>query len=124
MTYLGKIDITRTSKIIAEEIFHISQQAYIVGKLLDGTECEIVLDTGASKSFMAKSHYLWCKCLHSLQKFASKTQRIQVGNGQFISALFIIPTVIDIHGHRFEMFTLVSEIHENIDLVFDMKNIF
>ena len=32
--------------------------------------------------------------------------------------------IIDIHGHRFEIFTLVSEIHENIDLVIGMKNIF
>ena len=51
-------------------------------------------------------------------------QRIQVGNGQFVSVLFIIPIVIDIHGHRFEIFTLMSEIHENVDLVFGMKNIF
>ena len=34
-----------------------------------------------------------------------------------LSVLFTIPIVIDIHGHRFEIFTLVSEIHENIDLV-------
>ena len=87
------------------------------GKLLDGMECQILLDTGGSKSFMPKSHYLWCKTLHSVPKFASKTQRIQVGNGQFISVLFIIPIVIDIHGHGFKIFTLVSEIHENVDLV-------
>ena len=28
------------------------------------------------------------------------------------------------HGHRFEIFPLVSEIHENIDLVFGIKNVF
>ena len=73
---------------------------------------------------MSKSHYLRCKSLHSLLKFASKTQRIQVGNGQYVNVLFIIPVVIDIHSHRFEIFTLVSEIHENIDLVLGIKNIF
>ena len=62
--------------------------------------------------------------MHSLPKFTSKTQRIQVGNGQFISVLFIISIVIDIPGHRFEIFTLVSEIHENVDLVFGIKNTF
>ena len=51
-------------------------------------------------------------------------QRIQAGFGQFISILFIIPIVIDIHGHRFKIFILVSEIHENVDLVFGIKNIF
>ena len=91
---------------------------------MDGTECQILLDTGASKSFMSKSHYLHCKTLHSLPKFASKTQRIQVGNGQFISVLFVIPIIVDIHGHRFEIYTIVSGIHENVDLVLGIKNIF
>ena len=77
-TYLGKIDITRTSKIKAEEKFPISEQECMIGKLLDGTECQILLDTRASKSFTSKSHYLWCKSLLSLPKFTSKTKRIQV----------------------------------------------
>ena len=62
---------------------------------------------------MSKSHYLHCKSFHSLPKFTSRTQRIQIGNQQFISVLFIIPIIIDIHGHRFEIYTLVSEIHKN-----------
>ena len=41
-----------------------------------------------------------------------------------MSVLFVIPVIVDIHGHRFEVFTLVSEIHENVDLVFGIKNIF
>ena len=51
-------------------------------------------------------------------------QRIQVGNGQYVSVLFVIPAIIDIHGHRFKIFTLVSEIHDNVDLVMGVKNIF
>ena len=73
---------------------------------------------------MSKSHYLQCKTLHALPKFSSSTQRIQVGNGQYVSVLFVIPVIIDIHRHRFEIFTLVSEIHDNMDLVMGMKNIF
>ena len=65
-----------------------------------------------------------CKSLHSLPKCASKTQRIQVGNGQCVIVLFIIPVIIDVHRHRFEIYTLVSEIHENIDLVLGIKNVF
>ena len=107
-----------------EERFPLSEQGYTIGKPLDGTECQILLDTGVSKSFMPKIHYLQCKSLHSLPKFASKIWRIQVGSGQFVSVLFIIPIVIDIHVHRFEIFTLVSEIHENVDLVLGIKNVF
>ena len=73
---------------------------------------------------MSKLYYLQCKTLHALPKFSSNTQRIQVGNGQYVSVLFVIPVIIDIHGHRFEIFTLVSKIHDNVDLVMGMKNIF
>ena len=123
-TYLGEADRSKNNKIKAEESFPISEKGYTMGKLLDGTECQILLDTGASKSFMSKSYYMHCKYLHSLPKFSFKTQRIQVGNGQFVSVLFIIPVIVDIHGHRFEIYTLVSEIHENIDLVLGIKNVF
>ena len=84
-TYLGRVDVIKDCKIKVEESFLISEQGYTMGKLLDGTECQVLLDTGESKSFMSKSHYLHCKSLHFLPKFASRTQRLQVGNGQFAS---------------------------------------
>ena len=123
-TYLGKTDMTRNTKIKAEERFPITGQGFASGKLLDGTECQILLDTGAMKSYMSKSYYLRCKTLHVLPKFSSNTHRIQVGNGQYVSVLFVTPVIIDIHRHRFEIFPLVSEIHDNVDLVMGMKNIF
>ena len=95
-----------------------------MGKLLDGAECQILLNTAASTSFMSKSYYMHCKSLHSLPKFALRTQRIRVGNGQFVSVLFITQVIVDIHRHRFEIYTLVSEIHENVDLVLGIKNVF
>ena len=123
-TYLGKADKSNNKKIKAEESFSISKQGYTMGKLLDETECQILLDMGASKSFMSKSYYMHCKSLYTLPKFASKTQRIQVGNGQFVSVLFMIPVIVNIHGNRFEIYMLVSEIHENIHLVLGIKNVF
>ena len=51
-------------------------------------------------------------------------QRIQVGNGQCISVFFIIPVIIEVHGHRFKIYTLVSKIHKNVDLVLGIKNVF
>ena len=116
--------MTRNTRIKAEERFPITGQGFASGKLLDGMECQILLDTGATKSYMSKSYYLRCKTLHALPKFSSNMQRIQVGNGQYVSVLFVIPVIIDIHGHRFEIFTLVSEIHDNVDLVMGMKKIF
>ena len=57
------------------------------------------------------------------QNLCQKHKKIQVGHRQYVVVLFMIPVIIDIHGHRFEVFTLVSEIHENVDLVLGIKNI-
>ena len=124
MTYLGQTKMMRDTKIKAEERFPITGQGFASGKLLDGTECQMLLDTGATKSYMSKSYYLQCKTLHALPKFSSNTQRIQVGNGQYVSVLFVIPVIIDIDGHRFKIFTLVLENPDNVDLVMGRKNIF
>ena len=53
-TYLGRMDMTRDMIIKVEEKFPISRQGYTNGKLLDNTECSILIDTGASKSYMSK----------------------------------------------------------------------
>ena len=124
-TYLGKIGQEESqNKLKAEESFSISENGYTLGRLLDGTKCQLLLDTGASKSFMSKSFYMCCKSLHTLPKFAASMQRKQVGNGQCISVLFIIPVIIEVHGHTFEIYTQVSKIQENVDLVLGIKNVF
>ena len=51
-------------------------------------------------------------------------RRIQVGNGQYVGVSFVIPVIVEIHGHRMEVFTLVSEIFDNIDMVLGIKNLF
>ena len=123
--YLGRTEnMEGQDKLRAEESFPISENSYTSGRLLDGTKCQLLLDTGASKSFMCKSFYMQCKSLHTLPKFTSTMQRIQVGNSQYVGVLFIMPVIVDIHGHRFEIYTLVSEIHENVDLVLGIKNVF
>ena len=39
-----------------------------------------------------------------------------------MAVLFIIPVIIEVQEHIFEVFTLVLEIHDNVDLVLGMKN--
>ena len=103
-TYLGQTTMTRDTKIKVEESVLITGQGFTLGMLLDGTGCQILLDTDVSKSYMSKSFYLKCKCLHVLPKFTSHTYTNQVGNGQYVGVLFVIPVIIDIHGHRFEIY--------------------
>ena len=44
--------MTRKTKIKAEESFSITGHGFSSGKLFDGTGCQILLDTGATKSYM------------------------------------------------------------------------
>ena len=39
-----------------------------------------------------------------------------------MAVLFIIPVIIEVYWHRFEVLTLVSEIHDSVDLVLGMKH--
>ena len=71
-TYLGRINMTQDKDLMVEQRFPISKSGYTVGKLVDGMECQLLLDTGASKSFTSKSYYLHCKALHSLPRFCIK----------------------------------------------------
>ena len=123
-TYLGQVDMARNTEVKAKESFPMTARGYTRGQLLDGTDCDVLIDTGASKSYMSKSYFLQCKNLHAMPKFTSSTKRIQVGNGQYVGMLFVIPVIITIKNHRFEIFTLVSEIPENVDLVLGIKNLF
>ena len=58
-TYLGKIENRgNKDKLKAEESFPMLENGYTLGRLLDGTKCQLLLDTGVSKSFMSKLFYM------------------------------------------------------------------
>ena len=73
---------------------------------------------------MSKTFYLNCPSLHSLLKFVSRTKNILVGNGHYIVVLFVIPVVINLYGYIFDVYTLVSEIHDNMVMVMRIKNVY
>ena len=75
----SKIDMKREDIMKVEESFPISEKGFVIGKVLNGEECQILQDTGVSKPYMSKSYYLRCKVLYDLSKLASETQRIHVG---------------------------------------------
>ena len=57
-TYLGQVDMSRKTEVKAEESFAMNAAGHTRGELLDGTECEILIDTGASKLYMSKSYHM------------------------------------------------------------------
>ena len=48
--------------------------------------------------------------LHKYPKFNSTVRNLQVGNGELVAILFVIPFVFKIGRHLFEVYTLVLEI--------------
>ena len=73
--YPEQTDMTRDKEVKAEENFPITLCGFTKGKLLDGTECDILVDAGVSKFYMSKSYFMSGKSLHSLPKFTSTTTR-------------------------------------------------
>ena len=57
-TYLGQVDMSRKTGVKAEESFAMNAAGHTRGELLDSTECDILIDTGVSKSCMSKSYYM------------------------------------------------------------------
>ena len=51
-------------------------RGYTRGQLLEGTDCDVLIDTGASKSYMSKSYILQCTNFHAMPKSTSSTKRI------------------------------------------------
>ena len=108
-TYLGRTNITRVSKIKVEERFPISEQGYMVARLLDEQNVRYYwIQEPANPLCPNHIIYIVNPYIH-YQNLHLNAQIIQVGNGQFISVLFIIPMIIDIHNHRFEIYPLVSK---------------
>ena len=36
----------------------------------------------------------------------------------------VIPIIIDIHDHRFKIYTIISKIQKNVDIILGIKNVF
>ena len=106
-TYLGPDLIQSNHVFNAGPSFPITLDCHTDGELLGGGKLDILLDTGASKSYMSKAFYMRHPHLHKFPKFQSATRHLQVGNGALVTALFVIPLVFKIQGHIFEVYTLV-----------------
>ena len=125
MTYLGQTEMTRSTEIKAEERLPITGQGFASGKLLDGMRMSNFIRHRCYKVIHVKVILYWDAKLYMHYPNSLQTcKESKWKNRQYVSVLFVIPVIIDIHGHRFDIFTLVSKIHDHVDLVMGMKNIF
>ena len=123
-TYLGTEHIYKTDLFNPEPSVPIYSNSQTWGQIVGGDMLNILLDTGAAKCYMSKSYYDKHPKLHTLPKFRTKVLKLQVGNGAHIKTHFVIPLQLKIMQHKFEIYTLVSDIEDSIDMVLGMKNMF
>ena len=111
-----------------ERTFRVDNHIPIDGRgvteafLIDNTPMKLFFDSGASRSYLSKKYYDANKSLHKLPKFSTTCTGIKIGNGSIIPTLFVIPVQFVTHGHMFEIYTIVAEIDDGMDLVFGFKN--
>ena len=103
---------------------HISFDGRGISKayLSNGTPMKLFFDSGASRSYLSKKFYDSNPVLHDMPKFVTTCTGIRIGNGSIVPALFLIPILFMACGHTFEIFTIVAEIDDDMDLVFGFKN--
>ena len=90
--------------------------------LSNGTPMKMFFDSGASRSYLSKRFYDTNPVLHDMPKYVTTCTGIRIGNGSIVPALFVIPILFMACGHTFEIFTIVAEIDDDMDLVFGFKN--
>ena len=90
--------------------------------LSNGTPMKMFFDSGASRSYLSKRFYDTNPMLHDMPKYVTTCTGIRIGNGSIVPALFVIPILFMACGHTFEVFTIVAEIDDDMDLVFGFKN--
>ena len=90
--------------------------------LIDHTPLKLFFDSGAARSYLSHTFYKATKALHKLPKFTTTCTGIKIGNGSIVQVLFVIQLLFMCHGHVFEIYTIVADIDDGIDLVFGFKN--
>ena len=60
--------------------------------------------------------------LYKLPEFVTTCTGIKIGNGSIIPTLFVIPIQFMTNGRIFEIYTIVAEIDNSMDLVVGFKN--
>ena len=119
-TYLCADLVQRTDVFNVQPSFPVTLNCHTDDKLLGGGKLDIILDTGASKSYMSKAYYMCHPHLHHFPKFQSAIRQLQFGNGA-LSISFVIPLLFKVQGHNFEVYILVSEIQDKMDLILCVK---
>ena len=120
ITYLGKENQSPGSAV---ESFDIDPNSTVPIKFHRGPSGRMLLDSGASKAYMPLEFYKATPSLQILPKVPVVTEKVIVGNGEYVKVHFaILVTITVMETHRFEIVTLVSDISPSYQLILGLKN--
>ena len=86
-----------------------------VGKLMNGTLCKTLFDSGATSSIISTSFYRQNKIRHSYPKY--NIPKINV-----MTATEAFKIVVDLRGHVFEIIAYLLDLGQSLDLIFGVKS--
>ena len=121
-TYIGAVKEENKSPFQPDLEYSFNTQSFMTGTLPNGKEFRILIDTGATRSYLSKSFYDSSTYLHKFPKIKPKASHIFVGNGEWVPALFIILMCFSIENHAFKVYTIICPM-ANPDFIWGMKNV-
>ena len=93
-----------------------------VGKLMNGTPCKTLFDSGATSSIISTSFYRQNKILHSYPKYNIPKINVKIANDFIMTATEAIKIVINLRGHVFEIIAYLLDLGQSLDLIFGVKS--
>ena len=121
VTYLGSLNQEQTQ--MGTESFSINTQCITQGELCDKTPFKLLVDTGASKCFMSKSFYDKSTLIQRAPRIPVTGGHVKVGDDRKIPILFVVPVVISVQGHMFEIFCMVADLGFSNDIILGLKGL-
>ena len=93
-----------------------------VGKLMNGTLCKTLFDSGATSSIISTSFYRQNKILHSYPKYNIPKINVKIANDSIMTATQAIKIVFNLRGHVFEIIAYLLDLGQSLDLIFGVKS--
>ena len=105
-----------------EHSFPFDTRSCAKASLPNGETFNMLLDTGASRSYLSYGFYLECEYLKKLPTFKPLGPHVYMGNGEWVPVIHIIPIVFHVGNCAFEVYTLVCKMTSS-DFIWGMKNV-
>ena len=122
-TFIGLIsEPSRNPPYHPKHLFPFDTLSCVKTSLPNGETFNILIDTGASSSYLSYGFYLECDYLKKLPTFKPLGPRVYMGNGEWVLAIHIIPIVFHVGNCAFEVYTLVHKMTSS-DFIWGMKNV-